>query len=81
MKLNDRIAIITGAASGIGLATAKAFADAGAYVFVGDIAEEQGQQAAVDIRGHRSGDGEVCGSQRGPVRWDMCARGTCRRGT
>jgi 2-hydroxycyclohexanecarboxyl-CoA dehydrogenase len=55
MKLNDRIAIITGAASGIGLATAKAFADAGAYVFVGDIAEEQGQQAAVDIRGKGQG--------------------------
>ncbi len=50
MKLNNKIAIITGGASGIGLATATAFAEAGACVFLGDIAEKQGEQAAADIR-------------------------------
>jgi 2-hydroxycyclohexanecarboxyl-CoA dehydrogenase len=55
MKLNNKIAIVTGAASGIGLATAVAFAEAGAYVFVGDIAEDQGEQAAADIRSKGQG--------------------------
>lgn len=55
MKLNDKIAIVTGAASGIGLATATAFAEAGAYVFLGDIAEEQGEKAAAAIRAKGQG--------------------------
>ena len=37
MKLNGKTAVITGAASGIGLATAQAFAAAGASLVLGDI--------------------------------------------
>lgn len=50
MKLDDRIAIITGAASGIGLATAQGLAAAGATVVLGDIDDARGEQAADDLR-------------------------------
>ncbi len=50
MKLDDRIAIVTGAASGIGLATAQRLAEAGATVMLGDIDDARGEQAAADLR-------------------------------
>jgi len=50
MKLNDKTAIVTGAASGIGLAIAEALAEAGARVIVADIAREKGEAAAAAIR-------------------------------
>src|SRR5690606_31637494 len=50
MKLDDRIAIVTGAASGIGLATARRLAEAGATVMLGDIDDARGEQAAADLR-------------------------------
>ncbi len=50
MNLNNRLALVTGAASGIGLATAQAFAEAGAHVVLADIDEEKGSAAAAEIR-------------------------------
>ena len=50
MRLADRVAVITGAASGIGLATAETFAEAGAHVVLGDIASESGEAAAGKIQ-------------------------------
>ena len=50
MRLDDKVALVTGAASGIGLATAEAFARAGAQVVLADINTEQGEVAAADIR-------------------------------
>ena len=50
MKLNDKTAIVTGAASGIGLATAQTLAEAGARVFLADIARDKGEAAAAAIR-------------------------------
>ncbi len=46
MNLNGKLAVITGAASGIGLATAQVFAAAGARVVLGDINEPAGEAAA-----------------------------------
>lgn len=50
MRLDNKVAVITGAASGIGLATAKAIAGAGAHVAVADISADKGEQAAEGIR-------------------------------
>jgi 2-hydroxycyclohexanecarboxyl-CoA dehydrogenase len=50
MKLNDKSAIVTGAASGIGLATAQTLAEAGARVFLADMASDKGEAAAAAIR-------------------------------
>ena len=54
MRLDDKVAVVTGAASGIGLATANTLAEAGAHVALADIAEENGKKAAEDIqkKGH-----------------------------
>ena len=40
MRLQDKIAVITGAASGIGLVVAQSFADAGAQVFISDLSAD-----------------------------------------
>jgi NAD(P)-dependent dehydrogenase (short-subunit alcohol dehydrogenase family) len=46
MRLEGKIAIITGAASGMGAATARRFAREGAVVVVADVLEDEGRQVA-----------------------------------
>jgi 3-oxoacyl-[acyl-carrier protein] reductase len=48
-RFDGRVAIITGAARGIGAGTAKRFADEGASVAVLDINEEQAQETAAGL--------------------------------
>ena len=50
MRIENKIAIVTGAASGIGKATAETLAAAGGTVIVADINEENGEVVAKDIR-------------------------------
>ncbi len=55
MRLDGKTAVVTGAASGIGRATAEVLAEAGAHVLLGDIAEGPGAEAAAAIRGKGRG--------------------------
>ncbi|SFW86628.1 SDR family NAD(P)-dependent oxidoreductase [Amycolatopsis australiensis] len=50
MRLKDKIALVTGAAGGMGRATAEAFAREGATVVVADILDEDGEKTAAEIR-------------------------------
>jgi NAD(P)-dependent dehydrogenase (short-subunit alcohol dehydrogenase family) len=60
MKLKDKVAIVTGAGSGIGQATAILFARAGAGVVVADIVEEAGLATVGRIK---DGGGEAVFTQ------------------
>ena len=50
MRLQDKVALITGSASGMGQAAAKLFAREGASIIVTDIAADAGEQTARNIR-------------------------------
>ena len=50
-RLVDRVAVVTGGASGIGLATARRFASEGAHVVVGDVDPVSGSRAAEEVGG------------------------------
>jgi NAD(P)-dependent dehydrogenase (short-subunit alcohol dehydrogenase family) len=52
MELNGTSAIITGAASGLGEATARVLARAGVHVVVADLNSDRGKEVAADIGGH-----------------------------
>src|SRR5689334_14671522 len=49
MRLEGKVAIISGAASGMGAATARRFGREGAKVVVADMLEDEGRQVAADI--------------------------------
>jgi NAD(P)-dependent dehydrogenase (short-subunit alcohol dehydrogenase family) len=51
MELNGTSAIVTGGASGLGEATARVLAAAGAHVVVADLNEDAGKQVAAEIGG------------------------------
>ncbi|MGO9436940.1 MAG: SDR family NAD(P)-dependent oxidoreductase [Terracidiphilus sp.] len=52
ISFENKVALVTGAASGLGLATAKAFAESGASVVLADWNEEAAQTAAGELAGN-----------------------------
>jgi NAD(P)-dependent dehydrogenase (short-subunit alcohol dehydrogenase family) len=56
ISFENKVALVTGAASGLGLATAKAFAESGAHVVLADWNEKEVQAAAKEIadKGHKA---------------------------
>jgi NAD(P)-dependent dehydrogenase (short-subunit alcohol dehydrogenase family) len=70
-QLDDKVAIVTGANSGIGLATARLFAQEGATVIVAARRQEQNEQIAADLR--------AAGAQALAVQADVSLPEDCRR--
>jgi len=56
ISFEDKVALVTGAGSGLGLATAKAFAESGASVALADANEQAVRTAAEELtaRGHKA---------------------------
>ena len=56
LSFQNKVALVTGAASGLGLATARAFAEAGSVVVLADWNEKEAQSAAkeLDDKGHKT---------------------------
>jgi NAD(P)-dependent dehydrogenase (short-subunit alcohol dehydrogenase family) len=56
ISFENKVALLTGAGSGLGLATAKAFAESGASVVLADWHEEAAQSAAKELanKGHKT---------------------------
>src|SRR5262245_50351451 len=50
MRLQDKVAVITGASSGIGRETALLFASEGASIVVADVDDTRGEQTAQDVQ-------------------------------
>jgi NAD(P)-dependent dehydrogenase (short-subunit alcohol dehydrogenase family) len=69
-RLEKKIALVVGAAHGIGQATARAFAAAGAAVACADIEEPGARTTAAEI--------EKAGGQALPVRLDVTDGASCR---
>ena len=49
MRLEGKVAIISGGARGMGAAEARLFAQEGAMVIIGDVLEEEGRQVEAEI--------------------------------
>lgn len=71
MRLEDRVAIITGAGRGIGMATARRFAEEGARVVVADVDEEVASEVAAQLG--------AAGGQARAVHLDVADRGSVER--
>ena len=68
MKLANRVAIITGAAQGIGAACARLFAEHGAKLVLGDLNEVAGVTLVKEIAAAAAPRASAAGRRRFPYR-------------
>lgn len=68
-RLEGKVAVVTGGASGIGRASAERFAAEGARIVIGDLDETRGQQAAAELAGQ--------GAQASFLRTDTSVEAEC----
>ena len=76
MRLEDKVAIITGAASGMGASTAKLFAQEGAKVVVTDLLQTEEEEVVSEIIGN---GGTACFYKLNvtdPSNWEQVVRNT-----
>jgi 3-oxoacyl-[acyl-carrier protein] reductase len=64
MRLADKVAIVTGAAQGIGRAYALRFAREGARVVVADLREEAASETAAECQTRAGGGGDAARRRR-----------------
>ncbi len=74
MRLKDKVALVTGASSGIGAATARMFAREGAKVAVADIAEDAARKVVEGIRAEGGQAIFVALDVTGEEAWDAAIR-------
>ena len=81
MRLEGKVAVVTGAARGIGAACARRFAAEGAHVVIADILEEQGEATAQAIRDEGGSAAFVpCDTGDGPQARALVERTVARHG-
>ena len=79
MILENQVAIVTGAASGIGRATAQAFSDEGASVVVADVDVARGEAAAAEMRAQGRNADFLAVDMTDPASIDAFAAGVLAR--
>ncbi|CAA9327785.1 MAG: Short-chain dehydrogenase/reductase in hypothetical Actinobacterial gene cluster [uncultured Friedmanniella sp.] len=50
-RVQDKVAVVTGGCSGIGLASARRLAEEGAHVVIADVDDRRGPEVAAEVRG------------------------------
>jgi 2-dehydro-3-deoxy-D-gluconate 5-dehydrogenase len=50
LKLNGKVAVVTGGAAGLGLAISQRLAEAGAFVYIADIDDSRGEQSVTELK-------------------------------
>ena len=71
MEIKDAVAVVTGGASGLGFATAKALLDEGAKVVILDLPSSRGEEVAAEL-GERA---RFWPSDEALLRWQQLAGG------
>ena len=78
MRVDGKVALVTGGAGGIGAAAARFLAAEGAAVLIGDILAEQGQATADTIAASGGRAGFVALDVTNPQDWSNGRRPGCR---